>query len=868
MIRFIFMLVLLCQTIFGQIDAGWITHPDASATGFGVYHFRKTFSLGSKPNAALIKVSADNRYRLFVNGESVCVGPQRGDVAHWRYETIDIAPYLKEGKNILAAQVHNAGPDYPVAQASNRTGFILQAADLGIQTDTEWKVLQNKAYDAITYDEMKWWEWAHGWYACGFTDQVNAEDYPWGWEQVDFEDSGWKNAALTSGQWQLEERHIPLLVQKQERFKAVRRTNGIMVESAFLNGTAPFTIPGNTTVSILLDMGQESVGFPELWLSGGKDARIKITYAESLFDENGEKGDRNAVEGKTIQGYWDIYDADGGENRLFRPLWLRTFRYIQLDIRTRTEALILNDYYNIFTAYPFEHKASFASDDPSLKSIWDVAWRTMRCCALETYTDCPYYEQLNYPGDTRLQAYCSLYLTGDDRLMRDAIRLMSYSQMENGLTQACYPIRKGREIKIPTYALFWISILHDYYWLRTDDDFLEPYLPIVRVILDWFEEHVDDTGLLYGLEMWNFVDWSFPDGTPNGAERDKEGHSGFVSLQFAYTLDQAADLMSHFGYNEEADAYRSQSRKLIQAVYERCYDNQRQLFADSPLKNNYSQHSNIFAILTNALPEPAQPALMQRILDDSSLIQCSTYFSFYLFKAMQQTGKADQFLTHLTLWYTMLDQGLTTFGESGGAHDRSDCHAWSAHPAYFYLSLVCGILPAEPGFDKVIIQPSLGKLNEISCTMPHVKGDIRIDLKRTQEDGLDGSIVLPEGVSGTFLWNGKSTALKSGTTTLGAASHGGDVPDRMQLGQNYPNPFNLSTTITYALPESSDIRLDIYNLNGSLTQTLVDANVVDGTHTVVWHGENNRGIEVASGIYFYCLKAGDFFDAKRMMLIR
>ena len=89
----IFMIILVCSChfIFGQIDAEWITHPDASATGFGVYHFRKMFNLDSKPNAALVKVSADNRYRLFVNGTSVCFGPQRGDAAHWRYETIDIA---------------------------------------------------------------------------------------------------------------------------------------------------------------------------------------------------------------------------------------------------------------------------------------------------------------------------------------------------------------------------------------------------------------------------------------------------------------------------------------------------------------------------------------------------------------------------------------------------------------------------------------------------------------------------------------------------------------------------------------------------------------------------------------------------------
>jgi hypothetical protein len=259
---------------------------------------------------------------------------------------------------------------------------------------------------------------------------------------------------------------------------------------------------------------------------------------------------------------------------------------------------------------------------------------------------------------------------------------------------------------------------------------------------------------------------------------------------------------------------------------------------------------------------------MQRIMDDSSLIQCSTYFSFYLFNAMQKTGKADLFLDHLDLWHTMLAQGLTTFGESGGDHDRSDCHAWSAHPAYFYLSLICGILPAGPGFNSVIIQPALGKLREIKATMPHARGDIILDVKKTAADGLDGYIMLPEGVTGTFIWQNKSIPLESGTTTISAASGNGNVPDKIKLGQNYPNPFNLSTTITYALPEAAAVHVLVYNLAGCLMRSLVDEAIQEGTYQVVWNGENNHGIKVASGVYLYRLKAGDFADSKRMMLIK
>jgi hypothetical protein len=152
--------------------------------------------------------------------------------------------------------------------------------------------------------------------------------------------------------------------------------------------------------------------------------------------------------------------------------------------------------------------------------------------------------------------------------------------------------------------------------------------------------------------------------------------------------------------------------------------------------------------------------------------------------------------------------------------------------------------------------------------MPHPKGDIRLSLKRAEKNGLDGFVMLPEGVTGTFIWNDTSMPLESGMTKLGAAAENGGVPDKIQLGQNFPNPFNLSTAISYALPESADMQLVVYDLNGSLTRTLVKGDVNQGTHQVVWNGENGNGIKVASGIYFYRLKARNFVDSKRMMLIK
>ena len=130
----------------------WISCPDAPQREYGVYHFRKTFSLDSKPAKFIIHVSADNRYRLYVNGHPVCSGPARGDIYSWYFESLDIAPYLQSGKNCLAATVWNMGTYAPVAQITNQTAFVVQGnteAESVVNSKEGWKVLNDKSYQAV-----------------------------------------------------------------------------------------------------------------------------------------------------------------------------------------------------------------------------------------------------------------------------------------------------------------------------------------------------------------------------------------------------------------------------------------------------------------------------------------------------------------------------------------------------------------------------------------------------------------------------------------------------------------------------------------------------------------------------------------------
>ncbi len=753
--------VLLGGGVFAQGD--WIHYDGVPARAYGVFHFRKTFSLSSVPSPFIVHVSADNRYRLFVNGQSVCTGPARGDLAHWNLETVDIAPWLHAGVNTLAALVWNMGEYAPVAQISNQTGFLLEGPSVG--TGPSWRVLYDSAFSPCSLDNG---QRLHTYMVVGPGDHVVGSAYPWGWEQPGYPDSTWPHATVVSSAvmygngsdnlWTLVPRSIPLFPEKMQRLSHVRRFPAGF-DTSFLHGGHPVVIPPGQRVSILLDQGFETLGYPSLLVSGGAGASVRVSYAEALFDSSGHKGNRDSIAGKTLVGNYDVFEPDGGASRLFRPLWTRTYRYVQLDITTAGSALSLDDFYGMHTGYPFLRWATFSCNDNSLNPIWEVGWRTALLCAGETYFDCPYYEQLQYEGDTRIQSLISLYMTGDDRLMRKAIMDFNNSRVPEGLTQGRYP--SNRLQVIPPFSLFWVSMLHDYWMHRPDTSFISSLLLPASEVLYWYEKHIDPAvGMLGPMDWWSFVDWNdaFPGGIPDGAT---DGHSAVVTLQFANTLLQAADLFAYFGRVSEAAHYRALAASLNSSVYRACFSSARHLMANTPSLSSFSQHASILGVLSGAIPPSEAPVVMQHVLSDSSVSQATFYYRFYLTRALCKAGMADLYYSQLGPWRNMLALGLTTFAEKPEP-TRSDCHAWSASPLYDFLATICGIMPDAPGFSRVLIKPALGPLHSVNAMMPHPRGDISVHLQRVLPSGIKGEITLPSGVGGRFVWEGKEVLLHEG----------------------------------------------------------------------------------------------------------
>jgi hypothetical protein len=762
------------ELLTSQWPAKWITFPERPAQEFGVYLFRRTFVTNSNVKHFVVHVSADNRYKLYVNGKYICNGPCRGDFVKWRFETVDIAPYLKLGTNVICAIVWNFASMRPVAQFSYRTGFILQgntSQDSVVNTGRNWRVLKDTAYSPIPVDINQY-------YVVGPGEEFVGRYHPWDWMNPEYADSTWPNAEETTPGTPLKSigkygspppyiltpRELPMMEETLQRFASIRRSAMSDIPGHFLDGEESLTIPAHLKVKILFDQDRLTNAYPVLTIDGGDSATIRLTYAESLFDDKGQKGNRNNIEGKEVIGNHDMIVSDGGTHRTFQTLWWRTFRYLEMEIVTRNEPLIISDFHSVFTGYPFQEKASFKCDDTVLTEIWNAGWRTQRLCAGETFFDCPYYEQLQYAGDTRIQCLISTYVSGDTALMRNAVSSLDDSRLPFGLTQSRYPSYQTQII--PPFSLIWVTMVHDYWMLCGDDELVKTMIPGIIGVLQWYESKIDSTGMLGRMEWWNFVDWvratGWNAGTPPGIYGS---NSAIVTLQYVYTLQKASAILKAFNMADESARYADLADKIKLAVLHHCYDRNKGLFADSPMKNTFSQHVNIMAVLTDAIPRAVQKDIMEKMIDNKDVARCSYYYRFYLTEAMGHAGLASRFPDMLVPWEEMLNEGLTTFAEQPDP-TRSDCHAWSASPIYYFLSLICGIRPNEPGFKSARIEPHLGRLKWIEGSMPHRLGMIELSLKRVGQGDLKGQVVLPRDLRGIFVWHGHTIALNSGTNVI------------------------------------------------------------------------------------------------------
>ena len=763
-------------------EAAWIWHPDRRGDDAGFYTFKIEFTVPEKAPALRLYVSADMRYELYCDDERIARGPDRGWLHHWTFSGYEVE--LAPGKHTLRAEVWWLGEGAPLALMTWRAGFILKADGPYHEALTtgvaDWQVAERKGWSMAPCT-------LESYHVIGKSQTI--EGYEWFSAHRDWVVPEvvripiWRcHTGEPQPGWKLHPSQLPAQIDRDlipGRFVALRMSEGtddlIYNEADLTHGDlaqwnqlltsgSRITVPPNTSLNVIWDLETYYCAFLHAQMSGGRDARLAWQWVESLAVAGEHflvKGQRDQVAGKYFKGFGHTFISSGAENQDFQSYWWTSGRFCRLNISTQDEPLTINGLFINETRYPLNDDTGLDCGVDRIDGFRDLCVRVLQMCTHESTMDCPYYEQMMYGGDTRLELLAMYMMTPDDRLPRRAIEFFDESRSFWGFaTERC----TSRVLQLsPTFSLIWTWMVHDYLLWRGDAEWVRKRMVGVRSSLECYKLYINKDGLLEDLPGWCFTDWVedlWPYGTPPGCE---EGVGCLPNLHYLLALQKVADIERRIGDATLAVYYQQCAERLGAAILATFWDEEKGLLKDDIPGTRYSEHAQCLLLLSGVLEPEAAQTLFDNLLSRNDLVQTSVYFRHYLFEVYGQFNRADLLLEGLEFWAQMKDRGFSTTVEKPEP-SRSDCHAWGAHPLYHEVTTFLGLSPLEPGMKRISIAPQPAGLPRLQGQVATPLGAITVDLEFS-EDSCSGRIILPEGMSGTFAYSGRSEEL-SGETKL------------------------------------------------------------------------------------------------------
>lgn len=765
-------------------DAMWVGVPAEEIRNKKIYHgdmtgrfayFRHTFILDC-PGILSVDITANSRYRLWVNGQPVLSGPCKGDMHRVYYETVNLSEYLSVGENCIAVQVLYQDPQTAVYQSDQRAAIFSVCSPLGgHRLALEGTVTDEggKKRHTLTTGVVTWHVWLEGSYYLkseavteylgAVCEDIDCSLLPQGWKMPGFDDGGWLDVvALEPVQVNDFMRNVGLL----QRFPVCERPIPLMYEKTItltqeadsdknLSEHGTVTIPAGTTKRIILDAGVEVNGYPCFRFQGGRGSRVEITYFEK-FTGKGAKTKTDAQCGE-ITGITDKLLLSG-EKMVFEPFWYRTFRFISVSVEACGDATMEMPSYRK-TGYPLEVKSWVSSSEGWVEQVWSLCVRTLKNCMMETYMDCPYYEQNQFPMDTRLQALFCAAISNDDRLTMKALEDFHCSMTPEGLVHGRYPSVYPQIIS--TFSLHYIYMLEECYRRKGDIKPFRHFLPDVDRILAYYQEKIGEDGMVGRLGYWEFIDWqqawAHLGGTPEALQH---GSSTIINLMYALALEKAAVLMDAAGRSGLGAEYRCRRQDVLNKVRLLCWDDTRHMFREGPVFEQYSQHAQSWAVLNGMLEDEQAVQALLHAMEDEDVLPCSFSTSFEWFRALEMAGLYEKTQQNMKRWATLPAMGNTTCPETPG-ESRSECHAWSALPIYEFVRTMAGI---QERMSTVEICPHPCYLQDLKGAVMTGGGPITFCYTK-KEESWRYEFTLPRGVDAIFIHaDGKREELSGGQT--------------------------------------------------------------------------------------------------------
>ena len=774
-------------------------------------HLRRTFDLSAGVRRALVQISADSRYKLYVNGHYIGRGPARCDPTWQYYDEYNVASFLRPGRNVIAALVHYYGERtgwYMVG----RPGFLFQCIlepssgrSSLLKSDTTWKFLRAPMW---AQDVPR----VNG--ALGFVEVYDATREVEGWNLPEYDDSHWREVQIVSRisgdqpplmapfPWEnLVPRDIPMLLEKeiapsqvtligevQNLFPGAAPTpahqmsqetpgppKNCTVENAesltseadgkAVIRTTPLSAydPNSYSAVLVLDFGREVTGYPRVELEGVAGGIVDMGASESLANgrvtptRNGLHFNRYVM--KDGPQRWEAFEWDG-------------FRYLQLTVRNCPQPIKLRKVTVNFTSYPVGNRGSFQSSDSMLNKIWEASRYTVQLCMHDGYEDCPNREQRQWVGDAYVETKVNYAVFGDTKLAAKLLRQIAQSQRSDGITMMFYPgdDRGGvlNLFNIKDFVLHWISTIWEYYRFTGDDELVRELYPNVVKAVAWFEKRIDSQGLLSNIPPWVFGDW---------APLDRRDQNTILNAFFYNILRETAQMAKLVREEAPAEHYDSLAEHIKTAINERLWDGRRGVYVDANvegvLSRRVSQQANALCLLYDiAAPEKRSRILSyifgqerlkpflkatvpeattssphtwtsrQSIFDEEGkVVQAQPFFMHWVNAALAHIGEFERLVQLIRgLWGKMIDAGASTTWETW-SREASECHGWSATPAYDLTTYVLGVRGVTAGFSHFAVEPHPAGLEWARGVFPSVRGDIPVSWRSSVEEfRIEGSV--------------------------------------------------------------------------------------------------------------------------------
>jgi hypothetical protein len=765
--------------------------------------FRKSVELKDRARRAVVRVSADARYTLYVNARRVHFGPARSYQHCQSFDTLDITSLLEVGANAICVVAHQFG--VPTFQSIYRdvAGFLLDAeiesdgAAVALHTPDGWLCRPSSAWRRDVVRKT---------IQLGFQEHYDAAADPPGWMLPAYQpndEDGWKAPHVIgpAGTWPwlaMEPRGVPLLADHVEDFHAVlsqfRGENArgykvvddvyhlplaekrkpdrelIEVPDAMLRDHESLTTihppDDGEFVMAVLDLGQYRTGHTLIDIADAAgDEIIDFIYSEAL-----DKSEFPLILPPTTgceEATADRYRCRPGAQK-WETYHFNGMRYCTVVFRNVTKPLKVRHIALRQVYAAVENVGAFECSDGLLTKVWHVGRETQRNCLFDAFVDCPWREQAMWWGDARVQAKVTAFAFGDTSVLERGIRLVGRSQGPDGSLHS-HPPADVPGHRLIDFMLTWVASLWDCYFYTGRGEVLAERLPVVSRLFDFFEKHESKDHLIGGFEGW----WVFLDWQP----LFKGDHGALLNLMYLKGLRDASRIARVVG-DASVKRYDERAALVEQAIESQFWDDKTKNFrdghdisTDKPVEQ-VSQHANALAILLDLKPEHHQRIARDVLLKPakskrSKVITGSPFFYAYILEAMLKAGLVSEAVEIIReKWGTeMIERGgATTFWEMWDVTIQSRCHAWSASPVYHLGELVLGVHQLEAGWRKARIAPHCGELDYARGTVPTPLGLIRVEWEKVSEDQLAVSIEVPEGMDASFVApSGESRTLDAGS---------------------------------------------------------------------------------------------------------